>query len=160
MKEERGSVSFVMKMSAKYAFQLNDYKLQAKQNIRRRFICVLYSSIEKNTLFSCHILIILCKSTRKISVCRPITSSIFLLHWMGFDILLTQNTIDSLSDDWKIFEWDIENVTWKIWSIFPLAGNFLTHHWRSFNWKYCGKAISWLIWKHVASVTCCYQTNI
>ena len=40
-----------MKMSAKYAFQLNDYKLQAEQNIRRRFICVLYSSIEKKHFF-------------------------------------------------------------------------------------------------------------
>ena len=137
---------------------ITNYRLNP--NIKRSFICVFYSSIEKTHFFSCHILIILCKSTRKISVCRPNTSSIFLLHWMGFDILLTQNTIESLSDDWKIFEWDIDNVTWKIWSIFLLAGNFLTHHWRIFNWKYCGEAISWLIWKHVVPVACCCQTNI
>lgn len=97
-----------------------------KQKKGYLYVLVAFILNWKKHPFSCHILIILCKSTGKISVCHPITSSIFLLHWMGFDILLIESTIKSLSDDWKIFEWDMKNVTWKIKSIFPLGGNVLT----------------------------------
>ena len=45
------------------------------------------------------------------------------------------------------------NETWKtspgrLNQFFHSVGMF-SHHWRTFNWKYCGEAISWLIWKHV-----------